>query len=150
MRTWTAARILDGMVAGSDAVRARIDPQGRFGVLAQGSGTGPLAETRAVGSSRVHPSWHAAAARALPPSAARSYLDRLEPATARAVAAELERDGGAGPAARPATRSPLVDALIGRNAPPVFPPRPAWAEPLGSPEHVLAAPGDAGGGDAGR
>ena len=144
MRTWTAARILDGMGTESDAVRARIDPQGRFGALAPVADTGPLAETRAVGSTRAHPSWHAAAARALPPSAARSYLDRLEPATARAAAAELERDGGgSGPAARPATRSPLVDALIGRSAPPVFPPRPAWAESLDSPAHVLLALADA-------
>ncbi len=79
-------------------------------------------------------------ARALPPSAARAYLDRLAPASARATGTELERDGGAArPAARPAARSPLLDALIGRHAPPVFPPRPAWAESLENPAHVLLA-----------
>jgi hypothetical protein len=144
MRTWTAAKILDGLGAESDAVRARIDPQGRFGALAPVAETGPLAATRAVGSSRAHPSWHAAAARALLPSAACAYLDRLEPTTARAAAAELARDGGGpGPAARPATRSPLLDALLGRSAPPVFPPQPAWAVSLESPAHVLLALGDA-------
>ncbi|MBI5500038.1 MAG: hypothetical protein HY907_07325, partial [Deltaproteobacteria bacterium] len=130
VRGWTAARLLAALPpAEASAARSRLARGSRAALWLQqamSSGTPPAP------AAAPHASWLAAALRGLPAPVARLHLDRLGPAAAR----DVERTTpGLGPAAvvAPAAASPFVDALIGRRAPPAFPPPPAWARPLGDP-----------------
>jgi hypothetical protein len=137
IRCTAAARLLGetGAAAGGSGTVPRVAPDGRFAALR--APAGPAEPRPAV---PAHPSWIAATMAALPDPVARTFLDRIGPRAARGVLAELGRERAArlrtGPVAPPGE---LLAALLGRHAPPVFPPPPAWAAPLGVPDALARA-----------
>ncbi|MBN1770623.1 MAG: hypothetical protein JXB32_05125 [Deltaproteobacteria bacterium] len=139
-RCSTAARLLGVPRSPGHRVGAgpRVAPDGRFAALRTAPPTD--GRPRSTDASPAHPSWAAAAVAALPVPVARRLLDRLGPLPARAVLAELDREHAArlqaGAAAHPGA---LLEGLLGRRAPPVFPPAPPWAAPPGVPDAVARA-----------
>jgi len=143
IRCGTAARLLrDAAVrdrgGGPAAFRPRAASDGRFAALRDASALerADAALPRAV----PHPSWTAHAVATLPLPVARRFLDRLGPARARVVLAELDAELAARlRTAAPAPASDLAEALLARRAPAAFPPSPPWAVPLGAPDTVARA-----------